>query len=89
MLDADAINENETMVSIFLGAQMDGQVIPIADAKVLPDDMHYGKGEWTQDILLIPFTGERNRSVIKCQFGMSIKLRIENVVSSFEFLLLL
>ncbi len=62
LVDADAINSagEDTKVSIFLGAQMKGQPIPIQNASLLPDFIHYAKGEWTQDILLIPYTGNRH-----------------------------
>ena len=48
---------------IFLGAQMDNQPIPSlnSNATLLPDDIHYARGEWTQDILLMPYTGEETK----------------------------
>eukprot|EP00095_Tigriopus_kingsejongensis_P000745 maker-scaffold273_size229271-snap-gene-1.19 protein:Tk00745 transcript:maker-scaffold273_size229271-snap-gene-1.19-mRNA-1 annotation:"hypothetical protein DAPPUDRAFT_31637" len=38
-------------VDVFMASQL--QDPPILDVRIVPDDLHYGTGEWTQDVLLV------------------------------------
>lgn len=51
----DEANKIGPHVDVFLGEQM--QDNSMDGPKVMPADIHYGKGEWTQDILIMPHTG--------------------------------
>ena len=38
---------------------------PILDTKVVPDFLHYGKGEFAQDILVVTQPGEMRKKQLK------------------------
>ena len=61
-------------VDVFMASQL--QDPPITDTPIVPDDLHYGRGEWTQDVLLVAHPGT---------YSIITTLNVRNFRSSSDF----